>query len=152
MARLAEAADDHLVARLEEEDLRLDYRVPRARRLPAANASGALPVRASSTRASRSKRPEFVRNQLGHAPTQLDRQVVDHAVANVLEQLADRRLAGTGQARNDHDVRRARPFGAGLWPAVAPAKASTSSSFRSSAASSSSAISSSGWSGAASER
>jgi hypothetical protein len=104
VARLAEAADEHVVARLEEEDLGLMPR-PSSAPVAAAKASLASPERASSTSARRSKRSGWRTTSSASRPQQLGRQVVDDRVADILEQLAGGRLARARQAADDHHVR-----------------------------------------------
>ena len=93
VAGLAEAADEHLVGRLEEEDL---GSMPRPWSAPSAapRASGASPERTSSTMRHPPIALRVVGHQLRQVAQQLGGHVVDDRVAEVLEQLAGGRLAG----------------------------------------------------------
>src|SRR3972149_1306162 len=106
VARLAEAPDEHVVASLEEEDLRRD----------------APPLQCSEDRAERNARISrsdvedeghalessgLRRDELGQARHELGRQVVHDGVAEVLEELARGRFPRAGQATDDPAVLRA---------------------------------------------
>ena len=110
VARLAEASDQDVVASLEEEDLgRYAARLERVDSLSVGERRVAAD-RASSTSATTFELTRLTRNELRQVAQQLGRQVVDDAVANVLEQLARGRLAGAGQPADDRDVRASARF------------------------------------------
>ena len=103
VARLAEAPDEDVVARLEEDDPRPDaatleraaHRRERERR-----------VAGPDVEDDRDPREALAvgRHELGEVRQQLAGQVVDDGVAEVLEQLGGGRLAAAGQAADDDDV------------------------------------------------
>ncbi len=102
VARLAEAPDQDVVACLQEEDLGRDVtRLECADRLLERNG------RVARARIENERKPlvagRLARNELGKVAQQLGRQVVDDPVADVLQQLARRSLAGTGEAADDRD-------------------------------------------------
>ena len=103
VARFREAANEDLVSRVEEEDLRMDaaslertahggkcqWRIPRANVEHDRDAREALAI---------------ARYELGQVRQQLARQVVDDRVAEVLEEFRCGRLPGTRQPTDHHDV------------------------------------------------
>ena len=100
---LAEATDEYVVTRLEEEDLWRDVaRLERAHGL----AIGQCRISAARVEHQRDalELTRLASDELRQPAQQLRRQVVDDAEADVLEQLAGGRLAGTGQAADDRDV------------------------------------------------
>jgi hypothetical protein len=103
MARLAEAADQDVVARLEEENLGRD-----AARLQGLHGLAVGERRVSAACIEHQREPAelvgLTRHQLGEVAQQLGGQVVDDAEADILEQLAGRGLARAGQAADDRDV------------------------------------------------
>ena len=114
VARLAEAADQDLVARLEEDDPRPDAAtLERA----AHRRQGERRVAGPDVEDDRDPREPLAvgRDELGEVGQQLAGQVVDDRVAEVLEELGGGRLAAAGQAADDDDGRLGRPR-----PDVAP--------------------------------
>ena len=105
VARLRVAPDEDLVARLEEEHLGPD---PAALER-AAHRARTRAARRPTGRRGRSRRGRSARGSLGHelgeVGQQLARQVVDHRVAEVLEELGRGGLAAARQAADDDDVR-----------------------------------------------
>ena len=112
MTGLAEAADEHVVARLEEDDPRPDpatleratHRGHRQRRVAGPNVE-----HDGDTSEARTVR----RDQLGQVRQELTGQIVHDRVAEVLEELGGRRLAAAGQAADDDDGRLAHRVGRG---------------------------------------
>ena len=120
VAGLAEAPDERLVGRLEEEDLGLDVAAvegtqrgaERERRVAGPDiehdGDAAIPLR-------------VVGHQLREVAQQVRGHVVHDRVAEVLEQLAGGRLAGAREARDDRDVLTRRRAGtAGPGPSAGP--------------------------------
>ena len=104
VARLAEAADEDVVAGLEEDDPRPDpaaleraaHRRQRQRRVAGPDVEDDGDPREPGP---------IGRHELGQVRQQLAGQVVDDRVAEVLEELRRGRLAAAGQAADDDDGR-----------------------------------------------
>ena len=103
VARLAEAPDQDVVARLEEDDLR-----PDAATLERAAHRGERERRVAGPDVEDDRDPREAlavgRDELGQVGQQLAGQVVDDGVAEVLEELGRGGLAAAGQAAQDDDV------------------------------------------------
>ena len=99
---LAESADQHVVARLEEHDARHD---PAPFERPAHRPECEARVTGPHVHHDRDacEAPAIRRDQFGQVGQELTGQVVDDGVAEVLEQLGRGGLAATGQAGQDHD-------------------------------------------------
>ncbi len=103
-ACLAEAAQQHVVRRFQENDFGRDHAADRLQNVR--QVSSLAPSRTSITKAVRRVSLRLNR-QFGKLRNQLDRQVVDAVVAEVLEGLKDRSLPGTTHAGDDDQFRRA---------------------------------------------
>ena len=102
MARLAEAADQDVVARLEIDDPRPDAA---SLERPAHRGEGQRRVAGPDIEDDRDagEAPSIRGHELGEVGQQLTWQVVDDGVAEVLEQLRGGGLAATGQPADDDD-------------------------------------------------
>ena len=109
VACLAEPPDQHVVPGLQEDDARTD-----AAAFERTTHRGQGDGRVTGADVDDDGHPRepiaIGRNQLSQVGQQLARQVVDDAVAKVLEQLGRRRLAATRQAAEDHDRRLRQRF------------------------------------------
>ncbi len=112
VARLREAPDEDLVARLEEEHLRPE---PAALERAAHRRQGHDRVAGPHVEDDRGllEPLAILRDELRQLGQELARQVVDADVAEVLEQLRGRGLARPGQPAQDHDVLAGRRLGGG---------------------------------------
>src|SRR3954447_12133627 len=107
MARLTESTNEDVIACLEEVNLGSDAaRLERVDRFAIGERSVATTCVEHERDALELRR--FACDELRQMTQQLRRQVVDHAKADVLEKLARGRLAGTGKAADDRDVRSRR--------------------------------------------
>ena len=108
VARLAEAPDQDVVARLEEDDPRPDAA---ALERAAHGRQGQRRVAGPDIEDDRDPGEPLAvrRHELGQVGQQLAGQVVDDGVAEVLEELGGGRLAAAGQPADDDDGRLGRP-------------------------------------------